>query len=70
MLALSLACAVCGLGVVEVPIVTHRLEAARIGRKSFHTVKSNAEGKALTIEIIIIMIMIIIQILRVERLTE
>ena len=59
-LAMSLACAVRGLGVVEVSIVTHRLQAARIGRKLSH-VKSNAKGKKA---------IIIQRTLGVEKLTE
>ena len=33
---MSLACAVRGVGLVEISIVTHRLQAARIGRKLSH----------------------------------
>lgn len=58
MLALSLACAVRGLGVVAVPIVTHRLEGSSHRAQKLSQVKSNAEGKATTM--IIMMIMIII----------
>ncbi len=46
-LAMSLASAV--RGVCVVPIVTHRLQAACIGRKLSH-VKSNAKGKAIIIQ--------------------
>ena len=38
-LAMSLACAVRGVGLVAISIVTHRLQAARIGRKLFSHVK-------------------------------
>ena len=48
-LAMSLACAVRGLGVVEDSIVTHRLQAACSGRKLSHVSKSNAKGKAIII---------------------
>ena len=57
---MSLPCAVRGVGLVEISIVTHRLQAARIGRKLLHVKFTNAKGKAAVI-IIMIMIIIIIQ---------
>lgn len=47
-MSLSCADAVRGIGVVEISIVTHRLQAACIGRK-LSLVKSNAKGKAIII---------------------